>query len=264
MAAPLFNSTLAPANNSVLEIRKGLFDLLKKIQAVSDYLDEQIGGNEGELTPTGSPTFARVITPRIDNNGGDLQVNPTGGRAVFRKSTTGLDSAIIAQAVGTNASALECVGRASDNVSGVYFRSSDESTIYGSVAGSPTATARAGLYNQAGAGIAITSGGFARIGTDASAPAVKMWDTTFTMPAAGGNTLITILPSNSKVLSVQVLVNTTGNEWIPPEFATSIGDNTFRFWFYLDATDQRVRVGTLAGGTAVASKPAKLFLIYKE
>lgn len=40
MAAPKFTGTLTPRDNSTQEVRKGLFDMLKKVQAVTSYAEE--------------------------------------------------------------------------------------------------------------------------------------------------------------------------------------------------------------------------------
>lgn len=62
---------------SSLEDRaNGLWQLIQDLKSA-------LGANETELSPSGDPTFATVHTPQVDNSGGVLNLNPSGGNVVI-------------------------------------------------------------------------------------------------------------------------------------------------------------------------------------
>lgn len=256
MAAPLFNSTLAPANNSVLEIRKGLFDLLKKIQAVSDYLDEQIGGNEGELTPTGSPTFAevitalllanRVITPRVDNDGANLKINPLGGNI----------------SIGQDADLGKRLGIKANNGETVHctFNGNGFSTYEWGI--DADGDGFLAVKNKTGSTLFDVNGnGYTRLGADASAPAIKMKELAGTTASTQGGVQPVAHSLNSdKILSVDVVINYTGSSYIGLHHKFSAG---YEADMSFDTTNVNV-INMTANSANILSKPFKIIITYKE
>ena len=100
--------------------------------------------------------------------------------------------------------------------------------------------------------------GFTKLGT--SAPGVKMIKLTGVMPAALGGSLTVAHGLNpAKILSVQIMVETSANNYV----AASSGLGGCEFTWQISGNDIVLATSLLNSGT-IAGKPMKILITYEE
>lgn len=104
-----------------------------------------------------------------------------------------------------------------------------------------------------------TIGGFTKLGGDATAPKIKMKKLTLTNGAAGITTPIAHGLTQSKILSVSILINaSTGND-IPPQSTYS----SFEYDFYVSPTN--IFIKNVSGNDSnIVGRPVRILVTYEE
>lgn len=104
-----------------------------------------------------------------------------------------------------------------------------------------------------------TIGGFTKLGNDATAPKIKMKKLTLTNGAAGITTPIAHGLTQSKILSVSILINaSTGND-IPPHSTYS----SFEYDFYVSSTN--IFIKNVSGNDSnIVGRPVRILVTYEE
>lgn len=106
--------------------------------------------------------------------------------------------------------------------------------------------------------------GYTRLGeASGGAPYIKMKELPITTTGGNHNSTVSIPHglTASKIISVSVLVESTTDNFIPPEYSTAIN---LRYSFSVSPTDIVIQNNTLVGDCVICSKPAKVLIIYKE
>lgn len=247
----------------------GLWQLIQELK-------EALGDNETKLSPSGSPTFARVITPRVDNAGGALQLNPAGGnvlvgtpegdtagqKALFADSNqfTRIGVENLSTGAITKYSYYSALARSTAGTrkeAGTIFWESD-ADVNNSGAG---ITTRSG--NAAVTGFSITPAGYVKLGADAGAPGTKTKELTGTTSGSqGGVVSVAHGLTASKILDVALSVDYSGagTGFVPSNHSFSAGFNVDLAW-----GTTNIDVLNVSGNpVSVLSKAFKLFITYKE
>jgi hypothetical protein len=112
------------------------------------------------------------------------------------------------------------------------------------------------LYGNGNAEIA----GFTKLGSDASSPKVKMKKITGTNGAVSATTAFPHGLTQSKILSVSILINDSVNFLDNPPFLSETG---YKYEFYVDGSNIQI-VNATGNSYAIAGRPVKILITYEE
>lgn len=105
----------------------------------------------------------------------------------------------------------------------------------------------------------VTIGGFTSLGNDVSAPKIKMKKLTLTNGATGVTTPVTHGLTQSKIISVSVLINGSTTNDIPPRSTYS----GFEYDYYVSST--QVFIKNISGNDAsIINRPVRILITYEE
>jgi hypothetical protein len=102
----------------------------------------------------------------------------------------------------------------------------------------------------------MSNSGYTQLGSDA--PAIKIKKITGTCASAGNNATVTHGLTQSKIIGISGFVNTSNNTLVPHQY----NNDTFRWDFYVDASDIIVRTGNAASG--ISGRPFTILLTHEE
>lgn len=149
----------------------------------------------------------------------------------------------------------------SDTGWGGYFSSSSGAAL-------TTGTGNVGIGTYAPSA-KLDVAGYTKLGDDATAPKIKMkelatFNTASGASAGAGLTSQAHGLTASKIISVSILVNVTGNLWIPPVYTSDPRLNYNFFIFTNDIFIQNSSTDCTSSGDHICGKPVKVLITYKE
>ena len=180
-----------------------------------------------------------------ESSSGILGIGINSASGVIGRSTTGL---------GVSGSSEGGIGGSFSSISGYALL-----TGTGNVGiGTPTPTAK------------LDVAGFTKLGDDANTPKIKMKELLTFNTASGASSGAGLTPPQShgltasKIISVSVLVNVTGDLWVPPVYTSDPRLNYNYFILSSNIYIQNSSTDCTLPGDHICGKPVKVLITYKE